>query len=63
MPRLRMVTVKTADEWMRSPTWHGSYADYARHVRGVENYLAQQAGERLADKIVARRVEKLKGRR
>lgn len=27
--------IMTAAEWMRRPTWHGSYDDYVSHMRGI----------------------------
>jgi hypothetical protein len=52
--------IMTAAEWMRRPKWHGSYDDYVRHVRGVREWLAREAEDRLADKIATKLAAKLK---
>ncbi len=55
--------IMTAQEWMQKPTWHGSYDDYVRHVRGVREYFAELAEDRLADKIATKLAEKLKAQK
>lgn len=46
--------IKTAAEWMRNPSYHGSYNDYVRYMRGMQAYYVEQAENRLVDKIAER---------
>lgn len=55
--------IMSGEEWCRRPTWHGSYDDYVKHVRGTQQYFREQENERNNQRIADLVVEKLTGRK
>ena len=55
-----IVLTKSYKEWIKNPSWHGSYDDYKSDMKGMQDYYKEVEQERLAEKIAEKLVKKLK---